>query len=511
MKNLFLYFIFLLLCNTILSQTIVYEELITDGFDYTIDDGVEDDQHNTTFVGMKGNFSLHNTVYYNIYIMKLNTLGQVIGYKEIANLSPLNQTSSAARTIGSPSIIFLPNNEYLVAGTILEPDNVHTQLAFWYLDMNFNILQTYEQGQLGEYELFMDIIKDKQGDFVISYLQKCGTVASDLKTMIAKYDASFQLKASNEIATCVSYLTFNTFSKQGILEKTNNKGYYVFRHGKDPSNVGSQPFIEMKGFNSSLQLQSIDTISITVAFAAIPNVCASWIDKQKQVIVGSTPPYSWSNKQDIHYYIRDTLGNVMYQDTIQIDNSNEISATGAIANRLNHDFYIGFTKGFDGIFMGSGLSKYMLLKIDEFGNKKWRAEYGDSAGQYVMYKTLATYDGGIIMAGTKMMDNRPALDTVRHGIYIVKVMDNTINIDAPILSENSYRIFPNPADNKLIISLLENISAKVELLDLQGKVCFRKDFVKECEMEVQDFSAGLYFYRIVAEGHKTAFGKWVKQ
>ena len=75
--------------------------------------------------------------------------------------------------------------------------------------------------------------------------------------------------------------------------------------------------------------------------------------------------------------------------------------------------------------------------------------------------------------------------------------------------ENSIRIFPNPANNTLTISLnRETIKhAKAFIINLQGQTLLQSELVgKENSLDISNLPAGVYFVKVVDEN-----GVWIEK
>ena len=68
-----------------------------------------------------------------------------------------------------------------------------------------------------------------------------------------------------------------------------------------------------------------------------------------------------------------------------------------------------------------------------------------------------------------------------------------------ILEEiNVFKLFPNPTNEKLILSFNEPISGNLNIIDLSGKILIEQNFYKEktLEINVSNFKKGIYLVLI---------------
>jgi len=127
---------------------------------------------------------------------------------------------------------------------------------------------------------------------------------------------------------------------------------------------------------------------------------------------------------------------------------------------------------------------------------------------YRMYGLRATDDGGVLVYGMKYNES--------YDPFLIKLGPNcelptvsTEDEDNPLISISAY---PNPGINELSFSIqgFDPANLRVELIDMVGKVLFSADDLST-NIEVADFPAGQYFYRILQKNRLLGVGSWVKQ
>ncbi len=73
------------------------------------------------------------------------------------------------------------------------------------------------------------------------------------------------------------------------------------------------------------------------------------------------------------------------------------------------------------------------------------------------------------------------------------------------------RVYPNPADYKLFVSLNNNVSGTVEVIDLTGKTLIRKPILSRIvELNVNDLASGTYTLRIITD-NKVVIKRFIKR
>ncbi len=74
------------------------------------------------------------------------------------------------------------------------------------------------------------------------------------------------------------------------------------------------------------------------------------------------------------------------------------------------------------------------------------------------------------------------------------------SIDAGFLSE--LKVYPNPAQDHLVLSLDHPEESQVTLIDLQGRVLKQATLQGTAEMSVEDLPAGLYLVQVRSKNHQ---------
>jgi len=87
-----------------------------------------------------------------------------------------------------------------------------------------------------------------------------------------------------------------------------------------------------------------------------------------------------------------------------------------------------------------------------------------------------------------------------------KFHDPEIETDYTLISsaENKLQIYPNPASGRLTIASAQELSA-VQVFSAAGILSYQSDKIKEYKLEinVQDFSPGIYFVRVLQNGNSS--------
>ncbi len=162
---------------------------------------------------------------------------------------------------------------------------------------------------------------------------------------------------------------------------------------------------------------------------------------------------------------------------------------------------------------GENIPSYLYIsKIDTSLNIIWEKLIGGDA-YYTAMNVIATLDGGILMMGSRniLNDNKNNLD-----IRLVKLDTNgnitwIKNIET---AETDIKLFPNPATDDLIISLLDKTKKIkfIRIFDTQQREILSKQVdSQETKVDISNYSIGFYLIEGVLESGERFVGKFVKE
>lgn len=138
------------------------------------------------------------------------------------------------------------------------------------------------------------------------------------------------------------------------------------------------------------------------------------------------------------------------------------------------------------------------------------------------YDARPTPDGGYIMAGDANDLGTSVVLPNQRG-WIVKVDSTgclgpddpqcqTTAVAQPGMAQMQIAIYPNPVSDQLTIALPQGIAARLELMDMQGRVALRQPLQGGTQqVNTQSLLSGNYLYRITEKGRLLAKGKLVKK
>lgn len=131
------------------------------------------------------------------------------------------------------------------------------------------------------------------------------------------------------------------------------------------------------------------------------------------------------------------------------------------------------------------------------------------SGNTLQSTTASSYqwslDGNVISGATSQTFN-----VVTNGSYTVTITDanGCSSTSQPFvtsvgMNENttaSFRMYPNPASNKVVVEVTSSELSEVVILDVAGEVVIKKQMdAAKAEINISELSAGFYFVRLVSE------------
>ena len=199
-----------------------------------------------------------------------------------------------------------------------------------------------------------------------------------------------------------------------------------------------------------------------------------------------------SNSQGIYEYTilpGDTLNlNLIFEDNDNLTNQT-LSAYGEILNIPNPASFITISTGIDQIS----------------GNFNWIPTVADA--QSVPY--IVTFRGATALSLT----SQPAKD-VTLLIYTSTVKEDCYQVAWTNIADKKKRdfhIYPNPADDYVILEMPERTGAAFALYDLMGRKVFLKEYISSGKISLEGLPPGIYFYEITEGMGALATGKIIIQ
>ena len=164
----------------------------------------------------------------------------------------------------------------------------------------------------------------------------------------------------------------------------------------------------------------------------------------------------------------DTRGEVLWQDTYNIG---KVDLLTSVIENDDHSILLGCYAasevGGSAKVDKEDINDYVVLKLDEKGDEKWRKVVG-SNGQDILVKAFESRDGGYILAGTakgKVSRDRNSAKG-RDDFWVVKLKDK----DKPDKNPELIEAIPNPALNFTnIIVGYEFVKGTATVYDLSGR------------------------------------------
>jgi hypothetical protein len=319
-----------------------------------------------------------------------------------------------------------------------------------------------------------------------------------------------------------SYLVFQEFSLMGDLLKSTTDSAGITPTVNDmiefpSSNMYRAAVVFYSQYYSSGQVLMIDSSLTVVGIDSIP----FWVSLYNSMKRNNESSYYLSGNTHINggydyaLMLLDT-NNDCKKITI-LDQHDTVGYAGIIKsmdfiNRNN--IFLAGTSNFDLFYgrYGQQNSWYELSRFDSALNIRWTKYYGGDA-YYVLQSVTATYDGGVLLAGT-----RYDYPTQSHqcDIFLIKVDENGL------LTSNDHKqqptvydgiVYPNPGKDYLTIESGPQIfGAKFMLNSIDGKQVITKSLTnRKMTLNTQKLSSGIYIWNILFNDKVVETGKWIKK
>ncbi|MEI6508163.1 MAG: T9SS type A sorting domain-containing protein [Bacteroidota bacterium] len=159
-------------------------------------------------------------------------------------------------------------------------------------------------------------------------------------------------------------------------------------------------------------------------------------------------------------------------------------------------------------------SRMFISQFDSSLNLKWTkmiGELSDTDMDVVPYNILAIADGGCMAFARKKMRyfndsyfpqyKVPEYDIVVYKLNSLGSFTNVRELNSNN-TQNSVSVYPNPANDKIIIELLNSQKATVEIINVTGQIIYTQKLNnKENTIPTDQLSNGIYFLKIIGENN----------
>ena len=162
----------------------------------------------------------------------------------------------------------------------------------------------------------------------------------------------------------------------------------------------------------------------------------------------------------------------------------------------------GVAESTDGdVSVNLGYIDYWIVKLTSTGNIDWEQSLGGTDADYAL-SIQQTSDGGYIVAGYSYSNDGDITGNNGEYDYWIVKLGEGVAIEEPLANDNEFNIYPNPAQINLTISInVELKNAQVEIYNVMGEKVYNAAINnKLATINTKQFSSGIYFVIIVAEG-----------
>jgi len=226
--------------------------------------------------------------------------------------------------------------------------------------------------------------------------------------------------------------------------------------------------------------------------------------------------------QDIFIMKLDSIGDIVWKKTFGGSNGE-----GSTITTTNDGGYVltGFTSSNDGDFSGMNKGRYdiFVMKLNSNGEIVWKKTYGGSDDDYGGPVTT-TNDGGYVLTGITMSNDGDfsGMNKGERDIFVMKLdsngnLNNTTSINEFGEPTTTLLVHPNPFQNSTTISYkVETPSnVRIELLNTLGQTIevLREDYTDigtyQLPLNVSTLSSGMYSVRMRSGSMSEVVPVWV--
>jgi hypothetical protein len=467
--------------------------------------------------------SFNPNLYYDVYLIKLNNIGNISWTKTI---------SAGTYTIVTRYVEQNSDSGFIVCG---KADNsgllVRTDAAgniLWSKTINgFTFINTNEVHQTSD------------GGFIV--IGAASPLTGPDNVLLLKMDAS-----GNIIWQKIFSSTANNYEDAYSVRQTNDGGYIITGSSINPNVSSAMLLVKMDATGSVLWTKSYDAPgTYNIGWSVRQTADSGYIIGGQTV---TTPGFNY----DAYMIKTDSAGDTLW--TRAFGGANPDYARTVQQTSDGGYMLAGYTQTF-----GAGGADGYLLKTDSVGNLSWSKAYGGTTVE-ITYFGMQTNDGGYIAAGSTTSFGSGSAD-----VYLIKtdasgnsgcnevnagtvvsvppcitgtatftflpgVTANSVTlssgsggtmtipcfataINEMVTDESAIAIYPNPSAADFTIASADFIqSGEVEIFTMQGKKIYGNKIIDAAEINVpvKNIIPGIYFLKL-SNGEKTFTQKIIIQ
>ncbi|HTE34715.1 MAG TPA: T9SS type A sorting domain-containing protein [Chryseolinea sp.] len=382
-------------------------------------------------------------------------------------------------SVFSHSLVLMQDGNYLACGSAVDTNNDNDGYIIKF-DSNGDTLWTKRFGGAGD-DFMNSLYEDSDGNFWV-----CGSTTSQGNGL-----SDFWLVKMDTDCVILWDSTYGTAQDEGAVcgEMTFDEGFIL------SGCSGNSPYVVKVDSVGFPQWQFVyATYSGYGYVSQMPD--SGYIMGCGKILSATESQASLIklNAAGIEIWVQYT-GFVNYHDIITtkpIITDSTIVAAGD--SRPNGGYYEGY-----------------LTKTDLNGYLIWQRRYVKNPNNpHYLYDLIPTYDHGYLMGGTCLMTTQDA--------WLLKVDSmgcEVVGCDAvgliELRNENVISVYPNPASEIVTFQFSDaHESRSIIIYDQIGREVWREETNENLvSISVNEFSAGMYFYRVEETGTVRAMGKLI--
>jgi hypothetical protein len=478
---------FLLMILVLLLKTLSYSQTFEKYYISELDDYVYDavaiNEEEVVFAVNSGDYATYN---YQTKLIKMNHLtGEILESTEI----PLNYGDYIFT--GTSDLLLLHDSVLILIGTCYNPASSDYTLSLIHYNLTFDML--FDTILLGnnfrklEIHLHNDNLLYLTGfyQYTVQFIEERDIYGNLIRQQTYNFDAYLASAIIRTTDQYHMYLSHDTYCRYALINLDNLSVDTVLNYP-----VGFSPRNTIAGHNPS-----------------------HYYVAGRQFDLNMPLPPGPLNRNLAYLRVMET-GEIEEINEFHTDSMNYYSVNSF---SINEDFiFFGGTHmptwpASYQLYMYPGPRWLLMYKLTQDGEVVWQKFYKGEV-DYMMYKVLATPDGGALIFSTRYDWNDPIPN--QRDVHILKVDSDgnyIVGIDEVKIETKQILAYPNPATDMINFAFGLYNNLEISIFDNQGKRVHTKTHQQSASIDIAHFKPGMYFYTIHGRNGFAESGKFIKQ
>lgn len=506
MKKYISILVLIIVALNIQAQDILWEKTLGGDYAEYLNDAIAMPDYGFLIAGSTlskkvGKSNKKNVGSFDYFISKLNEYGE-LEYSTTFGGSKTDRLQSIYRTQDGGTILVGTSNSP-ISGDKTVPNL--GQMDIWLLKLDINGHLEWQKALGGEgIDKAKIVINTQDGGFLIGGSSTSGLYKKieNNKDIILKSEKSrgnldywlIKLKQNGSIEWQKTLGGEYVDELRSVIELPEG-GFIVGGVSNSPQNKDKQT--DSKGYNDwwilRLNKDGIQEWQTEYATESDEQLYSIVLTQDNNILVGGTISglgYKGNQTKSDFFVLKLNLeGEEIWDKTFDVGTHDIM--TNLVQNKDGSFLISGYvTTNGKGMGLKKGVEDYMLIKINQKGEKKWQKSVG-SKQKEVLRHSIETRDGGYVLLGTRIKKGGKN----NANFWIVKLKD----LDKKETVKKLIEAMPNPVkDYTTVVLGYEYKKGTVALYDINGRLISQKE-IKGSRMipvSTQDLSRGVYVVHV---------------